>query len=57
MYAFFEKIYFRHDGIWTDWYFVSTAVIDETIIKKYIEQQGQKDFLRLNVVWQPIPRA
>ncbi len=50
-YAFLEKTYFRHDGIWSDGYFVSTAGIDETIIKKYIEQQGQKDLGRLKVVW------
>lgn len=49
--AFLGKTYFRHDGIWSDGYFVSTAGIDETIIKKYIEQQGQKDLGRLKVVW------
>lgn len=55
--AFLGKTYFRHDSIWSDGYFVSTAGIDETIIKKYIEQQGQKDLGRLKVVWWPIPQV
>lgn len=50
-YAFLKKTYFRHDGIWSDGYFVSTAGIDESVIRKYIEHQGKKDLGRLKVVW------
>ena len=40
--AFLGKTYFRHDGIWSDGYFVSTAGIDETIIKNILNNRGKK---------------
>ena len=37
------KAYWGADGIWSDGYFVSTVGIDEVVIKRYIEKQGQED--------------
>ena len=30
-------------GIWSNGYFVSTVGVNENIIRKYIERQGQED--------------
>jgi putative transposase len=40
---FIKKVYWGTDGIWSDGYFVSTIGVNEQIIKRYIEQQGQED--------------
>lgn len=40
---FIKKAYWGTDGMWSDGYFVSTVGINEQIIKKYIERQGQED--------------
>jgi len=40
---FLKKVYWGTDGIWSDGYFVSTVGINEQIIRKYIERQGQED--------------
>ncbi|MEW6184082.1 MAG: IS200/IS605 family transposase [Bacillota bacterium] len=42
-FVFLKKVYWGDDGIWSDGYFVSTVGIDEEIIRKYIERQGQED--------------
>ncbi len=42
-FEFVRKVYWGADGIWSDGYFVSTVGINERIIRKYIEQQGQED--------------
>jgi len=42
-FVFLKKVYWGDDGIWSDGYFVSTAGIDEEIIRKYIVRQGQED--------------
>lgn len=42
-FPFFKKLYWGTDGIWSDGYFVSTVGVNETIIKKYIENQGKED--------------
>ena len=42
-FKFLQKLYWGTDGIWSDGYFVSTVGIDESIIKRYIENQGEVD--------------
>jgi len=42
-FKFLDKLYVRQEGIWSVGYFVSTAGIDEAIIKRYIERQGEED--------------
>ena len=42
-FPFLREVYWRGNGIWSDGYFVSTVGINETIIAKYIEDQGRKD--------------
>lgn len=42
-FPFLLELYRRTDGAWSDGYFVTTVGINETIIRKYIEQQGQED--------------
>ena len=32
-----------YDGIWSDGYFVSTVGLNEEVIRKYIERQGEED--------------
>ena len=38
-----KKCYYGTDGIWSDGYLVSTIGLNEEIIRKYIEKQGQED--------------
>ena len=42
-FPFLKDVYWGTDGIWSDGYFVSTVGINEQIIQKYIQQQGQED--------------
>lgn len=42
-FSYLEKVYWGNNGIWSNGYFVSTVGVNEEIIKKYIEQQGQDD--------------
>ena len=42
-FPFLDKVYWGTDGIWSVGYFVSTAGINEEIIKKYIKMQGEED--------------
>lgn len=42
-FEFVKKAYWGTDGMWSDGYFVSTVGINERMIKKYIERQGQED--------------
>ena len=42
-FEYLRKAYWGADGIWSDGYFVSTVGIDEVVIKRYIEKQGQED--------------
>jgi putative transposase len=42
-FAFLKEVYWGTDGIWSDGYFVSTVGINEQIIQKYIQHQGQED--------------
>ncbi|MCP5361105.1 MAG: transposase [Hyphomicrobiales bacterium] len=42
-FPFLKKVYWGTDGIWSDGYFVSTVGIDNAVIRKYIEHQGEED--------------
>ena len=43
-FPFLKKVYWdNHSGIWSVGYFMSTVGVDETTIRKYIEQQGEED--------------
>ena len=42
-FEYIRKAYWGVDGIWSDGYFVSTVGISDTVIKKYIKNQGKED--------------
>jgi len=42
-FPFIKKIYWGTDSIWSEGYFATTVGADETVIRKYIENQGKKD--------------
>ena len=43
-FPFLSKLYWKHEGLWPDGYFVSTVGANEAQIKEYIEKQGEEDF-------------
>ena len=42
-FAFLAKVSWDREGIWSPGYFVSTVGINEAIIRRYVEMQGQED--------------
>ena len=42
-FPFLDKVYWGSDGIWSVGYFISTVGVNESIINRYIEQQGRED--------------
>ena len=40
---FLRKVYWDNGGIWAQGFFVSTVGINETVIRKYIQYQGQQE--------------
>jgi len=42
-FPFLKSIYWGTEAVWSEGYFVSTVGINETVIKRYIEEQGKKD--------------
>ena len=42
-FPFLDQVYWGVDGIWSDGYFVSTVGVNEEIIRRYIQHQGQED--------------
>jgi len=42
-FPFLKEVYWGTDGIWSEGYFVSTVGINESVIRSYIEKQGQED--------------
>ena len=42
-FAFLQKLYWGVPGLWSVGHFVSTVGINESVIRNYIEQQGQED--------------
>ena len=41
-----QEAYWGIGGMWSDGYFVSTVGVNEEMIRKYIEHQGEQDFGR-----------
>ncbi len=42
-FPFLKDVYYGTDGIWSDWYFVSTVWLNERVIEQYIENQWKED--------------
>jgi putative transposase len=42
-FEYMRKAYWGVDGIWSDGYFVSTVGLNESVIRNYIDKQGQED--------------
>ena len=42
-FKFLDKLYVKQEGIWSVGYFVSTVGINEGIVRRYIERQGDED--------------
>ena len=42
-FPFLQKVYWGVPGVWSIGHFVSTVGINESVIRKYIERQGQED--------------
>ena len=40
---FLKKVYWDDGGIWSKGFFVSTVGIDEEIIRRYVQKQGEED--------------
>ena len=49
-FEFIKKVYWGTESIWSEGYFVSTVGINEDVINKYVEMQGQKDAGRAKLV-------
>ena len=42
-FPFLKEVYWGTESVWSSGYFVSTVGINEEIVKRYIEHQGQED--------------
>ena len=42
-FPFLKEVYWGTDSIWSEGYFVSTVGVNDSVIKKYIQEQGKKD--------------
>jgi putative transposase len=42
-FPFLKRVYWGTEAVWSEGYFVSTVGIDESVIQRYIEEQGKKD--------------
>ena len=42
-FPFLDKVYWGVNGIWSIGYFVSTVGINEEIIRRYVQKQGEED--------------
>jgi putative transposase len=42
-FPFRRKVSWGTEGVWSDGYFVSTVGVDEAVIQRSIEHQGQED--------------
>ena len=45
-----KEVYWGTAGIWSDGYFVSTVGINERVIERYIQHQGQEDSGQVQLV-------
>ncbi len=44
-----KKVYWDTDSIWSAGYFVSTVGVNETVIRRYIQNQGEEDAGQTNL--------
>jgi len=42
-FEFLEKVYWRTDSVWSRGFFVSTVGINEEVIRRYVQMQGEED--------------
>ncbi|HUD44863.1 MAG TPA: IS200/IS605 family transposase [Patescibacteria group bacterium] len=42
-FPFLKQVYWGTDAVWSEGYFASTVGINDSVIKRYIENQGKKD--------------
>lgn len=42
-FPFVRETYWGTDAVWSEGYFVTTVGANESVIRKYIEEQGKKD--------------
>ena len=42
-FPFLKEVYYGTESIWSGGYFVSTVGINDSVIRKYIQKQGQED--------------
>ncbi len=42
-YQWLAKVYFKENVLWSPGYFVSSVGINENVVKRYVEFQGQQD--------------
>ena len=42
-YRWLEKVYWKENIVWSTGYFVSSVGVDESVIKRYVEHQGEQD--------------
>jgi len=48
---FLKKVYWDGGGIWSRGFFVSTAGINEDVIRRYVKHQGQEDSSQTKFEW------
>ena len=44
-----EKVYWNENIVWSTGYFVSSVGVDASVIKRYVEQQGEQDLDQLRM--------
>ncbi len=42
-FGWLEKVYWKENIVWSTGYFVSSVGVDESVIKRYVEHQGEQD--------------
>ena len=48
-YSWLSQVYWKENIVWSPGYFVSSIGIDEAIIRRYVEHQGQQDLGQLSL--------
>ena len=48
-YSWLSKVYWKENILWSPGYFVSSVVVDEETIRRYVEHQGLQDSSQLKV--------
>ena len=51
-FKFLREVYWGQDGIWSEGYFVSTVGINESVIRRYIEEQGKEDVGQTGILFE-----